>query len=127
MGYTAQLLQEQIPKAYEARAVVVGSEVFTLRIDSRSDRGRTDWRSDYDSLTYADIDLPADFQEGLVELHRRLGLVYGAADLICDANGRWWFLETNQRGEWGWLADETGVPVADALADILEEGPSWAR
>jgi hypothetical protein len=37
------------------------------------------------------------------------------------------FLETNQRGEWGWLSDETGEPVAEALADLMEAGPGWAR
>ncbi|MGH3158931.1 MAG: hypothetical protein ACRDNF_20490, partial [Streptosporangiaceae bacterium] len=30
-------------------------------------------------------------------------------------------LETNQGGAWGWLADETGLPVAPALADLLQE------
>ena len=50
---------------------------------------------------------------------RRLGLVYGAADLICDEAGNWVFLETNQSGEWGWLTAETGVPIATALADLL--------
>ena len=45
-----------------------------------------------------------------------------AVDLICDRAGQWIFLETNQAGEWGWLAAETGVPVAAALADLLAEG-----
>ncbi|MGW5686486.1 ATP-grasp ribosomal peptide maturase [Nonomuraea sp. NPDC003754] len=125
LSLTAHLFQEQISKDFEARAVIVGSRVFAVRIDSSSEQGRTDWRSDYDSLTYTAIELPAEVSTALVELHRRLGLVYGAADLICDTSGEWVFLETNQRGEWFWLADEIGLPIAAALADILEKGPAW--
>jgi hypothetical protein len=60
---------------------------------------------------------------GLFRLHQRLGLVYGAADLIQDADtGQWTFLETNCNGEWAWLADETGLEVAGRLADLLAKG-----
>ncbi len=119
LGKTAHLFQEQIRKAFEARVTIVGSQVFAVRIDAGSPAARTDWRSDYGALAYSLIELPTDVAAGLVDLHRRLGLVYGAADLICDEAGNWVFLETNQSGEWGWLAAETGVPVAAALADLL--------
>ncbi|TMQ90993.1 hypothetical protein ETD83_32985 [Actinomadura soli] len=36
---TAHLFQEQVPKAFEARAVVVGEQVFAMRIEAGSDRG----------------------------------------------------------------------------------------
>ena len=128
LALTAHLFQRQIaPKMCEARVVVVGSQVHAVRIDAASERARIDWRSDYDSLTYSVIDLPGDVASALVELHRRLGLVYGAADLVCDMSGQWIFLETNQRGEWGWLAEEAYLPVAGAIADVLEAGPAWNR
>jgi ATP-grasp ribosomal peptide maturase len=116
---TAHLFQEAVPKAFEARAVVVGERVYTVRIDSASEQGRIDWRSDYGSLSYSSVELPADVSAALVDLHRRLGLLYGAADLICDPSGRWVFLETNQRGEWSWLESETGTPIAAALAELM--------
>lgn len=117
---TAHLFQEAIwPKAFEARAVVVGEQVFAVRIDANSEQGRVDWRSDYDSLSYSPLELPAEITEGLVRLHRALGLMYGAADLACDMAERYWFLETNQAGEWGWLAERAGLPIARALADLL--------
>jgi len=31
----------------------------------------------------------------------------------------WWFLECNPVGQWGWLVEETGLPIADAIADEL--------
>ena len=63
-----------------------------------------------------------DTAAALVALHRRLGLVYGAVDLICRPSGDWVFLELNQAGEWGWLADVAGVPIAGALADLMTGG-----
>lgn len=122
LGKTAHLFQEQIPKAFEARVIIVGSHVFAVRIDAGSAAARTDWRSDYPALAYSLIELPQAVAAGLVELHQRLGLVYGAVDLICDEAGNWIFLATNQAGEWGWLAAETGVPIAGALADLLAGG-----
>jgi len=122
LARTAHLFQEQIDKQFEARAIVVGSQVLAARIDTRTQAARQDWRADYDGLSYAPLQLPADIEAALVELHSRLGLVYGAADLVCDTSDQWIFLETNQAGEWGWLAAETGIPVAAALADLLAGG-----
>ncbi|GAA3572718.1 ATP-grasp ribosomal peptide maturase [Nonomuraea rosea] len=127
LARTSQMFQEWVDKAYEVRALVVGTEVLAVRIDSASERGTIDWRSDYGSLTYERIDLPSEIEDRLVELHDRLHLVFGAVDLICDPQGRYHFLETNQSGEWGWLNQKAGLPVPEALADVLQKGPAWAR
>ncbi|MBL1118833.1 ATP-grasp ribosomal peptide maturase [Streptomyces sp. 110] len=119
---TAHLFQEQVDKDHEARAIIVGEQVFAVAIDAASEAARTDWRSDYDSLTYRTIDLPGEVAQQLVALHMRLGLRFGAVDLIHDTAGRWVFLETNQSGEWGWLVAKTGIGVADALTDLLIKG-----
>jgi ATP-grasp ribosomal peptide maturase len=122
LGLTAHLFQERVEKVCEARAVVIKDKVMTVRIDAGSSAAREDWRSDYDSLTYTPIELPASVSSALVQLHERLGLVYGAVDLACDVRDRWVFLETNQRGEFGWLGEETGLPIAATVADLLEKG-----
>lgn len=122
LARTANLFQEAIPKAFEARAVVVGHRVFAVRIDAASAAARQDWRADYDALTYSPLDLPADIRSALIDLHRLLGLVYGAVDMACDTAGRFVFFETNQSGEWGWLASQAGAPIAGALADLMTGG-----
>lgn len=119
LARTACLFQQQVEKQYEGRAIVVGMQVFAVRIDAHTEAARADWRADYDGLTYSPVELPGDVVSKLVELHSRLGLVYGAVDLIYDKTDQWVFLETNQAGEWGWLAAETGLPVAEALAGLL--------
>lgn len=100
--------------------------MFTVRIDAHTDPARTDWR-DYDGLSYAPINPPAQIEAALVALYRRLGLLNGAADLIVDPSGRWVFLETNPRGEWFWLEDHTGAPIGAAIADLLQGEPSGDR
>jgi ATP-grasp ribosomal peptide maturase len=122
LSYTAHLLQARIRAAREARAVIVGKEVFAIAIDSMTP-GEVDWRATYGSHRYERIELPASVNARLIELHQRLGLVYGAVDLILDADtDQWTLLETNCAGEWGWLAEETGITVAAALADLLQAG-----
>lgn len=121
-GRTAQMLQERVQKAFEARVTVVGDEVFAVRIDADSTAAQEDWRSDYDALSYGVIQLPSGLRTKLLRLMARLGLVYGAFDLIHDVLGRWVFLEVNQRGEFGWIADATGLGIYSAMADLLEKG-----
>lgn len=119
---TAHLFQEWIDKAYEARAMVVGDEVYTVAIFADSDAAHIDWRADYDAHRYEVIELPMAVREGLVRLHRRLGLTFGACDLAVTPTGEWVFFEVNPAGQWGWLAEHCELPIAGALADILQEG-----
>ncbi|MBB6171671.1 ATP-grasp ribosomal peptide maturase [Nocardiopsis mwathae] len=121
LSLTAQMFQERVPLGFAVRATVVGERVFAARIDTDSPQAQEDWRSDYDSLRHSVFELPDAVSAGLVDLHRRLGLVYGAADLIYnDLSGRFVFLETNQNGEFGWIARRTGLPIPAAIADLLE-------
>jgi hypothetical protein len=34
----------------------------------------------------------------------------------------WCFLECNPNGQWAWLEETAGLPIASALADLLENG-----
>jgi hypothetical protein len=52
IDYGAHLFQPFVESEYAVRLTVVGQRFFAVRIDARSDRARTDWRSDYGSLSY---------------------------------------------------------------------------
>jgi hypothetical protein len=44
----------------------------------------------------------------------------GAFDFIVTADIKdHVFLECNAAGQWGWLAEECGIPVAEAIAEKL--------
>jgi hypothetical protein len=49
-----------------------------------------------------------------------LGLRFAALDFIVAPDGRWWFLEANPNGQWGFIEDATGQPIADAIAADLQ-------
>ncbi|MFD0525499.1 hypothetical protein [Paractinoplanes durhamensis] len=119
---TAHLIQEFVPKAYEARVTVVGRIPLGVVIRSASEAGRIDWRSDYDALTYERIKVPEAVTDGVGRFLDALGLNYGAFDFVITPDGDWVMLECNPAGQWLWLEHETGVPIAAALADLLTEG-----
>lgn len=119
---TAHLFQEWVDKAYEARIVVIGDRVFAVAIHGTSPQSHVDWRADYDALRYEVTEPPPLVRLGVQALLRTLGLVYGACDMVVTPDGEWVFLEVNQAGEWGWLAHETGIEVASAMAELLTHG-----
>ncbi|MBV9142344.1 MAG: ATP-grasp ribosomal peptide maturase [Pseudonocardiales bacterium] len=86
IGITACLFQRWIEKDYEVRLVVVDGRCFAARIDSSSERGRLDWRADYDSLTYTAISTPDHVRIAVVKLTSVLGLRVRCFRLHRDAD-----------------------------------------
>jgi hypothetical protein len=113
---TVHLFQQRVDKVADVRVTVIGEEIFPVRIDS----DLLDWRTDYDRLTYSVPDLPPGMAFSLRRYLGHFGLVFGAFDFAIDGEGRWWFLECNPSGQWAWLEPETGLPMAAAMADLLE-------
>lgn len=118
--FVPHLFQAQVDKIADLRVLVVGSQVFAVRIDS----ALLDWRVDYDALTYTVVDLPDRMKKGLLAYLEYFGLASGSFDLALDRAGDTHWLELNPNGQWGWLADETGLPLTAAFADLLEQGAS---
>jgi len=119
IGLTVHQFQEWIPKAFDVRMTVVGERFFPVAIIAGSGAAQVDWRADYDALTYRVVDVPDQVRLASLALMRRLGLLHGAFDFSVTDDGSWWFLEINPNGAWAWIAEETGLPIADALADLL--------
>lgn len=117
---TMHLFQQHLPKAYDVRLTVVGSHVFAVAIHTHSDASNVDWRSDYDALTYEVIECPPDVVESVQSFLKVAGLTYGAFDFIVTSDtNEYAFLECNGAGQWGWLAEECGLPIGEAIADEL--------
>lgn len=116
---TAHLFQAWAPKAYEVRLIVVDHRCFAVRIDGDSDAAHLDWRADYPSLRYAATDVPIPVRLAVGRLLERLRLRFGALDFVVGPDGSWTFLEINPNGQWAWLQDATGLPIAAAIADAL--------
>ncbi|HEV2761376.1 MAG TPA: MvdD family ATP-grasp ribosomal peptide maturase [Pyrinomonadaceae bacterium] len=114
--------QERVEKRLELRVTVVGRRVMAASIDSQaSDRAQHDWRRD--GLRMIDdwqhYQLPSEVEAKLLRLMDYFQLNYGAADFILTPEGRHVFLEVNPSGEFFWLEQRPGLPVSEALADVL--------
>lgn len=120
---TAHQFQHWVSKYADGRVIVVGREVFAVVIHAGSDSAHIDWRSDYAALTYEVVTTPTDVTTGVLNLMAELGLVYAALDFAITREGRWVFLgDLNPGGQYGWLEEQTGIPVTPALADLLAKG-----
>ncbi|MGH3885592.1 MAG: ATP-grasp ribosomal peptide maturase [Pseudonocardiaceae bacterium] len=120
---TAHLFQRWIEKIYEVRLTVVDDVFFAVRIDAESEAGTVDWRTDYNNLRYTVVDVPHDVRDHVRSLLDLLRLRFAALDFVVTPSDEWVMLEVNPNGQFAWLQDATGVPIAAAIADALTKGP----
>jgi hypothetical protein len=92
--------------------------VYAVRIDS----DLLDWRTDYTALKYAVVTLPHRLEKAFLAYLEHFDLSFGCFDLCLDRDGRYYWIELNPNGQWGWLEDEAGIPLTAAFADLLEQG-----
>ncbi len=120
-------LQESIVKDHELRVTIIGDTLFCCRIDSQGVEGaEQDWRAvDTVKLPHRMVPLREDVDRALRAYLKQCGLRFGAFDLIVTPEGEHVFLELNPNGQWYWIELETAAPMADAMADLLENpGPA---
>jgi MvdD family ATP-grasp ribosomal peptide maturase len=116
--------QEMIPKALELRTTVVGRRIMSASVNSQaSERAAHDWRRDGLRIIkdWQPYDLPREVEEKILRLMDSFSLNYGAIDISVTPDGRHVFLEINPVGEFFWLERYSGLPIADAIADVLLE------
>ena len=120
---TAHLFQPCIEKAFEVRATVIGQQVLSVAIFSpQSSDTIVDWRAHYQDLQYRVYELPEPVKQCCIQVVARLGLVFGALDLIVTPEGDHIFLECNGGGQWQWLEYETNLPFSATIAEVLMAG-----
>ncbi len=114
--------QESLPKSLEIRVTVVGQRVMSASIDSQvSARATHDWRRDGIRMLqdWRSYQLPLEVEEKILRLMDYFSLNYGAIDIILTPDGRHVFLELNPSGEFFWLERAPGLPISEAIADLL--------
>ncbi|WP_097910779.1 ATP-grasp ribosomal peptide maturase [Streptomyces sp. b84] len=112
------LFQAVVNKAADLRVLVVGRQVFAVRIES----GMLDWRKDYSALSYRVVDLPDPVEKALLAYLDHFELASGSFDFAIDEAGGLWWLELNPNGQWGWLEESTGLAMSAAFAELLTQG-----
>jgi hypothetical protein len=124
--YAPVIFQNYIEADVDLRITVVGDRVFPAAIYSQETSYKVDFRMDINAARVEPAKLPEEVEAKLLELMRRLGLVYGAIDMRRRPDGSHVFLEINPCGQWLFVERRTGQPITAALATALErkENPS---
>jgi hypothetical protein len=119
--YCPIIFQAYVPKLFELRITVVGQKVFAAEIHSQhTNRTRHDWRRyDHYHMSYAQHCLPDDVAQRVLDLVQQLNLGYGAIDMVFTPDGRYVFIEINPNGQYLWIEQATGLPITDAIVDLL--------
>jgi hypothetical protein len=123
------IFQAYVPKRIELRITVVGEAVFAAEIHSqRSNHTRHDYRRyDENETLYLPHELPRDIEQRCRHLVGQLGLCYGAIDMVVTPDERYVFLEINSNGQYLWIELATGLPISDAICDLLLAAPSLKK
>jgi hypothetical protein len=111
------VFQERIAVACELRVAYVRGRCFTGGL-TPPPAAAPDWRRHRD-LTWHAASLDDTTTAAVRRLMERLGLAYGALDLVRTPDGAVVFLEVNPAGEWGMLERSLALPIGDAIADAL--------
>jgi glutathione synthase/RimK-type ligase-like ATP-grasp enzyme len=123
------IFQHYIEARYDLRITAVGEELFSAAIHSQETQYKVDSRIDIGSAKVEEVEIPDEVEEKLLELKRRLGLVYGAIDMRLSPAGDYVFLEINPGGQFMYIEAATGLPIAAAMAEELHrmDGKAEAR
>lgn len=123
------IYQRHLDKAFDLRVTVVGDQIFACRIESQDNAdARIDWRAaGREAVEHKPHQLDPVAAKRCRALTRRLGLELAGLDLIVTPDGETVFLEINAAGQWAWVQQTTGMPIAAAIADRLVSGPQSRR
>ncbi|HET8991443.1 MAG TPA: hypothetical protein VFN31_00200 [Candidatus Saccharimonadales bacterium] len=112
--------QPYIAKKREWRITVVGNQVFPAAIITTSE-AKDDWRKlqQTPSVLFQRGEISNTISARCINYLSALGLKYGAFDFIATDQGDMVFLECNPNGQYGWLEDQLGLPISNAISSEL--------
>ena len=120
--YAPIILQECIQNKIDIRVTVIGNKVFPVTIKNNNSGIEGDWRKmDKDNLSYEPINLPDSIIEKILLLMKELRLKFGGIDLMLSDN-KYYFVEVNPTGEWGWLVRTAKLPLQKEIVNLLIGG-----
>ena len=115
--------QEMVPKKSDIRVTVVGPKVFAAEILSQErESSKIDWRATDDPLLkHRPHCLPNDIAQKCRQLTSELRIDFGAIDLALTKEDSYIFFEINPNGEWLWLQQQLGFPIAESISERLTQ------
>jgi glutathione synthase/RimK-type ligase-like ATP-grasp enzyme len=122
IGPEPSFLQRLVAKRHDVRVTVIGEHAFPVRIDASHDPdGAVDWRrSEPTNVIYQPSSITPTIEHGCLQMMRELGLQFATFDFAVDHASEYHYLEINPNGQWAWIERETGLPLAEHLAALLD-------
>ncbi|PVM82169.1 ATP-grasp domain-containing protein [Caulobacter endophyticus] len=109
--------QAQVP-GRDFRVHVVGERLFTCEIATEADDYRYAHRQDL-AVSITEGHLPEEVAERCRRLAADLGLAFAGVDLRRTPQDEWCCFEVNPSPAFTYYEDLTGLPIAEAVADLL--------
>jgi glutathione synthase/RimK-type ligase-like ATP-grasp enzyme len=118
------LFQQYVKKKFELRITVVGDRVFAAELHSQEYPATLhDWRRDDEFVLPIYVhELPEEISEKCILLVKKLGLQFGAIDMVYTPDNEYVFLEINPNGQYGWIEQETKSNISETIAKSLVNG-----
>lgn len=118
LRYAPVIFQHYI-EGVDLRITVVGNEVFAAEIDARATQYPFDMRMVIGEARVSAVTLPDTVRGQLLALQQALQLEYGAIDMRRTDAGEYFFFEVNPAGQWLFVEERTGLPISQAMAELL--------
>lgn len=97
------IYQDMVVKQFDVRTVLMGNRIYSHAV--HNPKHALDWRGDaaQGRVEVEIIATPPEIEEQLRAFAGRAGICFGSVDFAVDMEGRWWFLEINEEGQFLWL------------------------
>jgi hypothetical protein len=115
------IFQRLVPGIRDIRVTVIGKRMFATEFDIQ-EMEPVDYRVDMQRLPCRPHRLPEEMSDKINMFMCALGLEYGGIDFRLTKDGAYVFFEINTAGEFMYLEERTGQPIAEAIASHLDQG-----
>ncbi len=123
LGLAPTIFQQNLVGMLDLRVTVVGNKVYACEIHKKGSlKFGSDWRAGVltPELEFVEHkDFPNELGAKCITVVKALGLKFGAFDFMLDKDGKYWFLEVNPNGQWGFVELEAGIPISEGFADLF--------
>lgn len=111
-------IQDFLEPKIDCRITYVCGKLFPVKILQNGKGMYGDWRLRKEELEYIPFELPKYVTDAIYKLMKELELSFGGIDLAI-VDEKYYFIEVNPTGEWGWLEVKTGIKISQEIKYAL--------
>lgn len=112
------VFQNYLYPKIDIRVTVIEDKVYSVRILSNGKGIDGDWRKKKDLVEFIPFNLPESIKLKCIDITKKFNLKFAGIDLVF-AKDKFYFLELNPTGEWGWLVKTAKLPIDKEICKCL--------